>query len=83
VSYPKPDLIFRNDTPTGALITTEYTASSITVRIFGQRHGRRVAATDPVITGRSGSGFTVHVERIVEQGGEEARRDTFTTFYRG
>jgi vancomycin resistance protein YoaR len=82
VSWPKPDLIFRNDTPSGLLIKTEYTGSSITVRIYGDRHGRKVTATDPVVTGRSANGFSVRVERIIAQGGKEVDRETFLTFYR-
>ncbi|HET9959559.1 MAG TPA: VanW family protein, partial [Polyangiaceae bacterium] len=33
LSYPKPDLIFRNDTQAGVLIDTQYTDKSITVRL--------------------------------------------------
>ena len=32
------DLVFRNDAPTGALIETAWTPSSITVRIWGTKH---------------------------------------------
>ena len=44
LSYPKPDLIFRNDTDAGMLLDLRYTRTSITVRIFGDNGGRRVEA---------------------------------------
>lgn len=45
LSYPKPDLIFKNDTPSGMVIKTHYTKTSITVFIYGDNHGR-VVTTD-------------------------------------
>ena len=43
LSIPKPDLVFRNDTKSGVLIHTEYTDKTITVKIYGDMEGRRVA----------------------------------------
>lgn len=37
VSFPKPDLVFENDTPNGVLITTAYTGTSITVTFWGTK----------------------------------------------
>lgn len=45
LSYPKPDLIFKNDTPSGMVIKTSYTGTSIRVTIFGDNNGR-VVSTD-------------------------------------
>jgi vancomycin resistance protein YoaR len=45
LSYPKPDLIFKNDTPSGMVIKTHYTKTSITVFIYGDNNGR-VVTTD-------------------------------------
>ena len=45
LSYPKPDIIFRNDTKSGLLIKTEYTETRITVKLFGDNEGRKVKAT--------------------------------------
>jgi vancomycin resistance protein YoaR len=42
LSWPKPDIVFRNDTASGLLILTSYTDRSITVRLFGDREGRSV-----------------------------------------
>ncbi|MGC4093945.1 MAG: VanW family protein [Polyangiaceae bacterium] len=44
LSFPKPDLIFRNDTQAGMLIHTAYSKTSISVIIFGDNGGRRVQA---------------------------------------
>ena len=44
LSYPKPDLVFRNDTESGMLFDTVYDKTSITVRIFGDNGGRSVRA---------------------------------------
>lgn len=42
LSYPKPDLVFRNDTSAGLLIRTRYGSTYITVEIYGDNNGRRV-----------------------------------------
>jgi len=44
LSYPHPDIIFKNDTSACALIKTSYTDTSITVKIYGDNGGRRVRA---------------------------------------
>lgn len=42
VSYPLPDLVFRNDTETGLLIKTQATPTYIRVLLYGDNEGRRV-----------------------------------------
>lgn len=42
LSFPVPDLIFRNDTKAGMLIKTEYGSTFIRVKIFGDNGGRKV-----------------------------------------
>jgi hypothetical protein len=42
VSYPEPDLIFRNDTVAGMLIKTEYGEKYIRVLIYGDNEGRKI-----------------------------------------
>lgn len=44
LSYPHPDIIFKNDTSACALIKASYTDTSITVKIYGDNGGRRVRA---------------------------------------
>ena len=42
LSFPKPDVIIRNDTEAGLLIRTFYTGASITVKFYGDNGGRKV-----------------------------------------
>ncbi len=42
LSFPKPDLVFRNDTTAGLLIVTEVGKTHVKVRLFGDNGGRRV-----------------------------------------
>jgi vancomycin resistance protein YoaR len=44
LSYPHPDIVFKNDTDAAALIKTQYTDTTITVKIYGDNGGRRVRA---------------------------------------
>lgn len=44
LSYPTPDVIFKNDTKAGLLVKTEYTATSITVKLYGDTDGLRVSS---------------------------------------
>jgi vancomycin resistance protein YoaR len=83
VSYPEPDLKFRNDTTSAFLIATSTTASSVTVSIYGTDDGRKVTATEPRITRRTVAGFDVVVHRIIRDAkGKIVRRDTFKTSYK-
>ncbi len=42
LSWPKPDLAFRNDTDAGLLLKTDYSAKHIRVSLYGNTRGRRV-----------------------------------------
>jgi vancomycin resistance protein YoaR len=42
LSWPKPDVAFKNDSDAGALIWTEYGDDFITVKVFGDTGGRKV-----------------------------------------
>jgi vancomycin resistance protein YoaR len=44
LSWPKPDIIFKNDTAAGMAFVTSYTSTSITVKIYGDNAGRKVRA---------------------------------------
>jgi vancomycin resistance protein YoaR len=44
LSWPKPDVIFKNDSDAGVLIKTVYTETRITVKLYGNNGGRRVTA---------------------------------------
>ena len=45
LSWPKPDIIFKNDTEAGMLIKTSYSGTSITVKVYGDNGGRKVRLT--------------------------------------
>ena len=48
LSYPEPDLIFENDSPTGVLIEASYTDTSVTVTFWGtQRFDEVRSVTGP------------------------------------
>lgn len=65
ISWPLPDLIFRNDSDHGVLIKTEYTDTSITVKLYGENDGR-------ILVGAHRNG-TTEID-IVAEGGSAARR---------
>ena len=44
ISWPDPDLVFRNDTQTAVVIKTSYTRDSITVKLFGNNSDRQVSS---------------------------------------
>lgn len=44
LSYPHPDIVFKNDTDAGALIKASYTDTTITVKVYGDNGGRKVRA---------------------------------------
>lgn len=49
LSFPKPDLVFRNDTASGVVIKTEVGKTYVKVRLYGDNGGRRV---DRKVSGR-------------------------------
>ncbi|MEM6789165.1 MAG: VanW family protein [Myxococcota bacterium] len=42
LSFPKPDVIVRNDTKSGLLIRTEYGGTYIRIKLYGDNEGRKV-----------------------------------------
>lgn len=65
VSFPQPEMAFRNNTDRSIMIKTSYTDTSITVRIYGWNDGRILAGAH-----RNGS---TNFELIAE-GGPDAKR---------
>ena len=99
LSFPKPDLVFRNDSPTGVLIKASYTGTSITVTFWGTKRfdevrsitGPRTRIRDfetkyvqrDDCTATSGApGFDIVVTRVFVKGGQEVRREPFSTRYK-
>ena len=97
VSFPKPDLIFRNDSPHGVLIRATSTGTSVTVAMWGTKRyeieaiqGPRTRETTAETRyiqrpdcqpGSGGPGFDIVVTRVFKQGGAEVKRQDFKTRY--
>ena len=64
VSFPAPEMSFRNNGNTAVMLKTSYTDTSITVRIYGDNDGRVLAGTH--------RGGTTSFE-VVDDGGPGAR----------
>jgi vancomycin resistance protein YoaR len=45
LSWPKPDIVFKNDTSAGMLVKTSFTKTTITVKLYGDMGGRRVTSS--------------------------------------
>ncbi len=61
LDWPRVDLIFRNDSSRNVIIKTEYTLTSLTVKLFGDNDGRMVVGE-----WKGGRG---HLEVMAEGGG--------------
>jgi vancomycin resistance protein YoaR len=97
ISWPKPDLVFRNDSPHGVLIRATSTGTSVTVAMWGTKRydiraieGPRTRVTTAETRyidrpscqpGSGGQGFDITVTRVFEQGGREVKREQFETRY--
>ena len=68
ISWGGPELIFRNDWPASVLIKLDATETSITVRFFSSRLGRRVETETSVPYGHGGGSFMVEYTRRVYRG---------------
>ena len=81
ISWGGPELIFRNDWPASVLIKLDATETSITVRFFSSRLGRRVETTTSVPFGHGGGSFMVEYTRRVYRGTRLARDERFRVRY--
>ncbi|MBB2746667.1 UNVERIFIED_ORG: vancomycin resistance protein YoaR [Microbispora rosea subsp. rosea] len=98
VSFPGPDLRWRNDSPYGVLVQASATGTSLTVTLWSTKRydvdlqgpvvGQQVWL--PAVTGHGSGcvatqgqpGFTAAVTRVLRQDGEVVSRQTFRTSYR-
>lgn len=64
ISWPKPDLVFKNDSDSGIWIKTSYTDTSITVSFFGNNDGR-------IVHGKHKDKQTIIT--VVDEGGSKSR----------
>ena len=81
ISWGGPELIFRNDWPASVLIKLDATDTSITIRFFSSRLGRRVETETSVPYGHGGGSFTVDYTRRVYRGSRLARDERFRVRY--
>jgi vancomycin resistance protein YoaR len=76
LSFPKPDLIFRNDTDAGVLIKVDYGKDFVRVRLFGDNGGRKVERKvspdfdfrDPPVEYEPNSSVAPDDEKVVAHG---------------
>lgn len=74
ISWPLPDLVFRNDDESGVLIKTEYTDTSITVKFYGNNEGR-------ILSGENSNGnLSVGVVAEGGSGAKQVRGDRSERF---
>ncbi len=76
LSWPRPDLAFRNDSDAGLLIKTEYSQKHIKVKLYGNTGGRRVETevsprqdvVDPPVEFVANDSLDVDEEKVVDAG---------------
>ena len=80
VVFPKPDVIFRNDTLDSVRIDTSYTSTSITVRLYGNDLGRSVTSS---LSGwaTTSDGGTVRVTRTIRHASGTTTSESWTHKY--
>jgi hypothetical protein len=81
LGYPGPDVQFRNDTAFPVTIRTEHTATSVTVKLYGDNEGRTVSTyTDGVVSGSNGGKATVY--RTITYANGNSSTETWTHTYK-
>src|SRR5215207_1492279 len=45
LSWPKPDIVFKNDSSAGLLVKTSFSKTTITVKLYGDTGGRKVTSS--------------------------------------
>ena len=98
VAWGQLDLKFRNDSPSGLLITTKMTKTALTVTMWGTKQYDEVKAVSgpkqnvkaftkeeasgPSCVPQGGvPGFSIDVDRIFMKGGQQVKKQTYTTSY--
>lgn len=81
LGFPGPDVKFRNDTAFPVTIRTEYTATSITVKLYGDNEGRSVTTyTVGSVSSKDGGEATVY--RTIHYANGTSHTDSWTHRYR-
>ena len=97
VSFPQPDLRWRNDSPSGVLVKTSFTGTSVTVTFWGTKRydiesvsserynptpfGPQYIDTPECQAAAGGPGFDIDVWRVFKAGGAELKREKLHTRY--
>ena len=81
VSWGGPELVFRNDWPAPLRMRLQATATSLTVRFYSARLGRRVETETRVSNRRASTGFTVEYTRRVFRYGRLLRDERYRWRY--
>jgi vancomycin resistance protein YoaR len=98
ISYPGPDLRWRNDSPYGVLVQAVASDTSLTVTLWSTkrydvevsapvrtkvvRAGAQVGSGPSCVPVRGQAGFKVEVVRVLKQRGKVLERQPFTVVYR-
>ncbi len=81
LGFPGPDVKFRNDTAFPVTIKTEYTDTSITVKLYGDNEGRTVTTrTEGTVSPSSGGTATVY--RTITYANGTSTTQSWTHTYR-
>lgn len=97
VSFPQPNMIFRNDTPTGILIQTSYTGTSLTITFWGTKYydiessssaryafttaGTRYNTRPDCESASGNQGFQIDVTQTFKKDGQVVRTRVYHTKY--
>ncbi len=97
VSFPEPNMIFRNDTATGILIQTAYTGTSLTISFWGTKYyeiessasqkyafttaGTRYNTRSDCESASGNQGFQIDVTQTFKQDGKVVRTRVYHTRY--
>ena len=82
LGYPKPDLVFTNDTPAPVLIWPSYNDTSITVQIFGTNDGRQAGPKGPVEIRKEGACEIVRDVRVIRWPDGRVEEQPYTQRYK-
>ena len=78
MGYPHPDVVFRNNSDAPVIIRTAHTATTITVKFFGNNGGLKVKSerserrnfTDPAVIYEENPSLSPGVEKVVKRGSQ-------------
>jgi vancomycin resistance protein YoaR len=83
LDYDTIDQVIRNDTDTPIMIRTATTATSVTVALYGHTGERTVTSLTGEEIPRAEGGFSVSVQRRVDDAGTVTKQDSLSWTYTG